>query len=191
MPRRPSISCWRRPWKGSQIDSDHWCSSSRRKGLRSVAALTFADRLHAFLAALPTGANVCVELRDEALLTTRYAEALLATGTAHVFCIHPRMPSLERQREVVGLSAGGAGVIVRWMLHAGLGYEAAKEKYSPFDRLVDPDPTSRAAVGALVVDALATVQDVTVIANNKAEGSAPLTVIELARLLTSIPGVAG
>ena len=151
----------------------------------------FADRLHAFLAALPTGANVCVELRDEALLTQRYAEALLATGTAHVFCIHPRMPSLERQREVVGLSAGGGGVTVRWMLHAGLGYEAAKEKYDPFDRLVDPDPTSRAAVSALVVDALATVQDVTVVANNKAEGSAPLTVIELARLLTSIPGVAG
>ncbi|MFO1077158.1 MAG: DUF72 domain-containing protein [Planctomycetota bacterium] len=145
----------------------------------------FADRLHGFLAALPPGTDAFVELRDAALLTGHYGEALAATATGHCFCVHPRLPPLARQLEVAGLPPAGRGVAVRWMLHAGLAYEAAKARYEPFDRLVDPDPGSRGAVAALIRRALADLDEVTVVVNNKAEGSAPLSVIALAQDLAA------
>ena len=72
-------------------------------------------------------------------------------------------------------------LVVRWMLHAGLRYEAAKDRYEPFDRIVDPDVPSRERIAVAVLDALIAERDVFVVANNKAEGSAPLTVFELAK----------
>ena len=144
------------------------------------APSAFADRLHTFLTRLPAGAPCAVELRDAALLTRAYVDALAASGVRHGFVVHPRMPSLERQRELVGLAAP---VTVRWMLHAGFAYEQAKARYQPFDRIVDGDAGSRGAIATLCRDALALGTSVMVIVNNKAEGSAPQSIRELARVL--------
>jgi hypothetical protein len=46
--------------------------------------------------------------------------------------------------------------------------------------MVDPDPESRRAVARLVARATVAGKTSYVIANNKAEGSSPLTLIELA-----------
>ena len=154
------------------------------QGAVAREADAFADLLQAFFDALPTGVPYRVELRDEALFTDRYVSALQATSARHCYCVHPRMPSIARQRERAPIDAP---VAVRWMLHDGFGYEQAKERYQPFDRLVDGDPTTRAEVAALCSFALAQDLPVMVIANNKAEGSAPLTIEELARAIVSAP----
>jgi hypothetical protein len=74
------------------------------------------------------------------------------------------------------------------MLHAGFGYEAARLRYQPFDRLVDADPASRAAIAAMCLDTARAGRPAYVIANNKAEGSAPLTLFRLAeQMLTQAP----
>jgi uncharacterized protein YecE (DUF72 family) len=140
----------------------------------------FAARLGAFLGALPKPVPCAVELRDAALLTADYAAVLRDAGVQHCYSVHPRMPALSRQLEVVPLTGPA---VVRWLLHPGLGYDEAKARYEPFDRLVDPDPARRADVADLVRRALALSLPVTVVANNKAEGSAPRTLLELARLL--------
>ena len=57
----------------------------------------------------------------------------------------------------------------------------AREKYAPFNRLVDEDLPTREALAQRACATLLAGQSVTVIANNKAEGSAPLSCIELAR----------
>jgi hypothetical protein len=74
-------------------------------------------------------------------------------------------------------------VLVRWMLHAGLGYEDARTRYQPFDRLVDEDLPTRELVARAIFDGLLGERSAFVIANNKAEGSAPLTLFRLAEHL--------
>jgi hypothetical protein len=66
------------------------------------------------------------------------------------------------------------------MLHSGLRYEAARDRYAPFDRLVDEDPESRDRIATTVLDVILAERPAFVIANNKAEGSSPLTLIRLA-----------
>ena len=67
------------------------------------------------------------------------------------------------------------------MLHSGLSYEQAKENYQPFDKLVDPDPASRRDIATLATKALEFDVPMTVVVNNKAEGSAPLSILALAK----------
>ena len=71
------------------------------------------------------------------------------------------------------------------MLHAGLHYEAARDRYEPFDQIVDEDRPSRERIAVAVLDALIAERSAFVIANNKAEGSAPLSVFRLAERIVS------
>jgi len=140
----------------------------------------FAERLHRFLDQLPPGPQYAVELRTPAFLTEAYVEALDATRTAHCYTVHPAMSPLEEQLRVVRHFEQPA-LVVRWMLHAGLRYEVAKERYEPFDHIVDEDADSLGKITVAVLDALIAERGVFVIVNNKAEGSAPLSVFRLAR----------
>jgi len=144
--------------------------------------LAFADRLAEFLLALPRlsgAAFYAVEVRDPELLGDDYLAALNAGGATHALAIHARMPSAQAQGRY-WRESGALPLTVRWSLHSGFDYEAAKERYAPFSALVDEDPEGRAQVAALVREAVALGRDAYVIANNKAEGSAPLTLGKLA-----------
>jgi len=140
----------------------------------------FIARLHDFLAALPRGPLYAVELRNAALLVPDYAAALAATGVAHCFNVHPSMPPPDEQAQHVPLEQNPA-LVARWMLNARYDYAAARAAYAPFDRLVDEDPASRAALADLCGRAARLGRPAFVAANNKAEGSAPLTLVRLAR----------
>lgn len=140
----------------------------------------FARRLHAFLDALPRGPLYAVELRTPAFLTDEYVQALESTGVAHCFTVHPAMSSLGEQLRRVRHFEQPA-LVVRWMLHGDLKYEVAKDRYEPFDRLVDEDPDSLGRITVSALDALIAERNVFVVVNNKAEGSAPLSVFRLAR----------
>ena len=147
----------------------------------------FAERLHRFLDALPRGPLYAVELRNANLLTAAYAEALSDVAACHCFNGHPRMPTLHEQQRIVS-PANAPALVVRWMQHRTLGYAAAGERYQPFDRLVDVDLHSRAAVATLCLAALALNRPAYVIVDNKAEGSAPLSVWQLAaHLVAQLP----
>lgn len=142
----------------------------------------FADSLHAFFDKLPNGVHYAVELRDTSLLTERYVDAITSAGARHCYAVHPRMPSIARQLELAPVTEATAGPIAaRWMLHSGLNYEEAKEHYQPFNKLVDEDLDSRREFTALATKALKLNVPMTVIVNNKAEGSAPHSVLELAK----------
>jgi len=145
----------------------------------------FAERLYAFLAALPRGPLYAIELRTPALLTAAYAAALAAVGACHCFTVHPTMPDLAAQAAVVDVEPAPA-TVVRWMLGGDQRYEAARERYRPFDRLVDEDPPARAAIAARCVTAARATQPAYVVINNKAEGSAPLSGFQLAATIASL-----
>ncbi|PCE31822.1 DUF72 domain-containing protein [Burkholderia ubonensis] len=147
------------------------------------------DRLSAFFAALPPlppepdGPRYAIEIRDASLLTPRFIRALAALGVRYCVGLHARMPDPLRQAAALALLDGDAPgpLIVRWSLHAGFKYEQAKAKYEPFDRLVDEDPHTRSALAELAARYAMAGQPVLITINNKAEGSAPLSCIALAR----------
>ena len=147
------------------------------------------DRLSAFFTALPPlppepdGTRYAVEIRDASLLTPRFIRALAALGVRYCVGLHARMPDPQRQAAALALLEGDAPgpLIVRWSLHGGFKYEQAKAKYEPFDRLVDEDPDTRAALSELAARYALAGQPVIITINNKAEGSAPLSCIALAR----------
>jgi uncharacterized protein YecE (DUF72 family) len=140
----------------------------------------FAARLHRFLDGLPAGLLYAIELRDPALLGSPLAAALAATRARYCFGVHSRMPGISAQASALaGLVSGP--LVARWNLRAGLRYEAARSQYAPFDRLVNEDPHTRGALAAHCRETLAAGHSAFVIVNNKAEGSAPLSLIKLAQ----------
>ena len=94
--------------------------------------------------------------------------------------MHPRLPGLPAQAKLASMLPPGP-TVARWNLHAGYRYEEAKANYAPFNRLVDPDPRTRKHLAQLAMRALVIHQPAFIVANNKAEGSAPLSCVELAR----------
>lgn len=143
----------------------------------------FARKLGRFLGELPQGPLYAVELRDRRLLGADYAAALRDTGAVHCFNAHPSMPPVGEQADLLRDGTGqGRAVVVRWMLARRFRYEEARERYAPFDRIVDADPTTRAEVAQLVLPE--TTRPVYVVVNNKAEGSSPCSVAALAEAIT-------
>lgn len=139
-----------------------------------------AQRLDGFLSRLPPTFRYAFELRNAELLGARWIDTLRAHGAAHVFNYWTAMPSLREQ-----LAAGkhhSAFMVVRLMLPPFTRYEAKKQELAPFDRLVAPQPSMREDVEFLLRAAEeADCEDAYVLVNNKAEGSSPLTVKELAK----------
>ena len=142
----------------------------------------FAERLYRFLDALGTSVPIAVEIRTPGWLSDDYREALRHGGATHGWVVHPRMSPLAEQRRIVGAPSSGANVI-RWMLAPGQRYEAARDAWSPFDRLRAPDPANREAVAALATEAVAAGAPVFVVVNNTAEGSSPASIEALAQHL--------
>jgi len=160
------------------------------------AAHATIDRIGVFFDALPRAVDgiapvYAVELRNAELLTPRFVRMLRAAGARLCLGIHARMPPAARQGAALHAmddpEASGehwklAGpLIVRWSLHSGFRYDEARNRYAPFDRLIDPDLATRGTLAHLIHVAIRSSQPAYVIVNNKAEGSAPLSCIELAR----------
>ena len=147
-------------------------------------------RIAAFIAVLPRGALYAVEVRDPQLACAEFAAALRDAGAVPCLAIHARMPTVEEQASAFGVDRSDCplAVIARWNLHAGRGYEEAKADYFPFNRLVEEDPQSRMALARLARAAAAAGRDVFMTINNKAEGSAPLSVQRLAEKILAETG---
>ena len=141
----------------------------------------FVERLGEFLRALPAGPAYAVELRDAEILGPGYEAALSSAGAVHCSSVHSRMPPVDRQ---VAQPRRGP-LVIRWMLHPGENYESAGARYAPFDRLREPDKLNRDRIAALIGTGLSSGRDVHVVAANNAEGSAPLTLYELAQTIVT------
>jgi uncharacterized protein YecE (DUF72 family) len=142
----------------------------------------FEKRLSHFLARAPSGFRYAFELRDRHLFTRRYLAVLADHNASHVYNYWSRMPSLAQQ---LALSEGlsGPAVVVRLMLPPGRNYGAQKDAFEPFDKIVAPQQEMRDDVCQLIREACERGFPIFVYVNNKAEGSAPLTIRAIARQL--------
>ena len=164
------------------------------RGLVTEAAVLI-ERLAAFFAALPRELGkqrplYALELRNAELLTPRLMRMLAAAEVRYCVGLHDRMPEVERQAVALRMLDGDSPgpLVVRWNLHRGFLYQAAKQRYEPFDRLVDEDRETRRILARMAADAFRAKQKVWITANNKAEGSAPLSLLKLAHEIAQAIG---
>jgi uncharacterized protein YecE (DUF72 family) len=139
----------------------------------------FEDALARFLKAAPPELHYAVELRNRELLTPRYLAILKHFAASHVLNYWTLMPTIGEQLRMPEILPGPF-VVSRLLLPPYRGYEQRKRELSPFDRILDPQPQMREDVIELAARAGELGHTLFIIVNNKAEGSAPLTVKALA-----------
>ncbi len=153
------------------------------------------DRLHQMLSAIPDFHDqapdgvVAVEVRDPQWITPQFVQALRDTKATYCMGLHAKMPSINEQLPILRALWPGP-LVCRWNLnplHGAYGYEDAKELYSPYDKMVDPDLETRAILAKVISDTAKAGQNVYVTLSNKAEGSAPLSIIELTKAIKNLP----
>lgn len=153
------------------------------------------DRLHQLLSAIPDFRHrapdgvVAVEVRDPQWLTPQFVQALRDTRATYCMGLHAKMPSISEQLPVLRALWPGP-LVCRWNLnplHGAYGYEDAQQAYSPYDRMIDPDLETRTKLAQVITGTAKAGQNVYVTLSNKAEGSAPLSVIELAKVIHAGP----
>lgn len=142
----------------------------------------FERRLERFLQESSNKFHYAVELREPRLMTDNYFAILRAHGAGHCFNFWARMPSIKEQLAVHGRQFGKV-CVARLMLPHKADYEALKKAYAPFDKLVETQPEMRRDVTDLVEATARHDSDTYILVNNKAEGSAPLTIAALASLI--------
>lgn len=145
-------------------------------------AQQFADRLDAFFTRLPREAPYGVELRNPEYLTPPYFAVLREHNVAHVFNSWTRMPPVGEQLALPG-ALSAPFTVARILLRPGRTYNEAVDAFAPYDRIQDRNPELRADILRLIEQAVALRIPAYILVNNRAEGSAPLTIAALARLL--------
>jgi uncharacterized protein YecE (DUF72 family) len=148
----------------------------------NLTAQAFADRLDAFFSRLPREGRYAVELRNQEFLAPPYFAVLREHGVAHVFNSWTRMPPIGEQLELPG-SMPALFTVVRALLRPGRSYDEAVDAFAPYDRIQDRNPELRSAIAKIIEQALKLRIPAYIIVNNRAEGSAPLTIGAVARLL--------
>ncbi|MCC7182342.1 MAG: DUF72 domain-containing protein [Rhodocyclaceae bacterium] len=152
------------------------------------------ERLHALLCAIPDlraaapDGVAAVEVRDPQWLTPRFTEALRDAGATYCMALHAKMPRIAEQLPVLRVLWPGS-LVCRWNLnplHGAFGYEKARRQYAPYDRLVDPDLETRTILARVIAGTIGGGQNAYVTLSNKAEGSAPLSVFELAKAIRNL-----
>jgi uncharacterized protein YecE (DUF72 family) len=132
-------------------------------------------------------AVLAVEVRNPQFLQgacrDEFAALLKASGATYCLGLHAKLPPIEEQLPILRQLWPGP-LVCRWNLHSKhgqFGYQAAKDSYEPFDKLVDEDLATRAVLSKVIAGTLKGGKGVLVTINNKAEGSAPLSVAKLAQ----------
>lgn len=147
-----------------------------------VTPQDFAGLLDRFFSALPREAPYAVEVRNEEFLTPAYFAVLREHGVGHCFNSWTRMPSIGEQLDLPGV-IGAPFIVARALLRPGRYYAAAVDAFQPYDRIRDRNPELRSDLVRLVETAVKARIPAYILVNNRAEGSAPLTITAVARML--------
>ena len=138
----------------------------------------FLERLDPFLAALPPHFRYAVEVRNPEFLQPDYFDCLRARGVAHVYNAWSRMPELQQQIEIPG-SATASFLVSRALLRQGRPYEEAVARFSPYSETRDPNPGARDSLRMLIRRAREQRSMAFLFVNNRLEGNAPMTIMEV------------
>lgn len=143
----------------------------------------FAAALDRFFSTLPRDIPFAVEVRNPEFLASEYFAVLRQHGVAHLFNAWTRMPPIGEQL-LLHDAVTAPFIVSRALLRPGRTYAKAVEAFAPYDHVQDENPALRDDLAALARTALELRIPAYLIVNNRAEGSAPLTIIGVAERLT-------
>ena len=146
----------------------------------------FLPKLDHFLSQLPSEFRYAIEVRNPAVLGERYWSILHAHGAGHVYSHSTYLPRLLTQHECLGKQFSASFVVFRLLTPLGMPYAKAVERAAPYDRLVEVLPEMRADTLTLLEQSVAEQRPAYVLVNNRAEGSAPLTIQALVDQLREV-----
>jgi uncharacterized protein YecE (DUF72 family) len=135
----------------------------------------FLQELDPFLAALPRDFRYAVEIRNPEFLSPEYFACLRSHGVAHVFNAWTRMPEIGVQMNLQDVNTANFSV-ARALLRRGRPYEEAVAKFTPYERVQDPNPETRQALRLLIAQARKRHEPSYIFVNNRLEGNAPETI---------------
>lgn len=147
-----------------------------------ITADGFVNLLDGFFGALPREVPYAVELRNQEYLTPAYFAVLREHNVAHVFNSWTRMPPIGVQIELPG-AFSAPFTVVRALLRPGRTYNEAVDAFAPYNEIRDQNPALRSDIARLVTQVLALRIPAYVLVNNRAEGSAPITIAAIAAML--------
>jgi len=102
--------------------------------------------------------------------------------------LHAKMPRIDEQVRILR-TLWPSPLVCRWNLnplHGAFGYEEAQRAYAPYDRMIDPDPQTRAVLARVIAGTVGAGLPAYVSLSNKAEGCAPLSVVALAEAVQRV-----
>ncbi|HEV8264132.1 MAG TPA: DUF72 domain-containing protein [Gemmatimonadales bacterium] len=143
--------------------------------------LEWAEQLDTFLAGLPRDFRYAVELRNAELLTDMHGDVLRRHGVAHVFNSWTEVPTIGAQLDLPWTFPADF-TVARALLKPGRRYADAVKAFEPYDRIREPVPELRGDLLRVVQEALRRRIEAFILANNRAEGNAPGTIREVARM---------
>jgi hypothetical protein len=115
-----------------------------------------------------------------------YFAVLREHNVAHVFNSWTRMPSVGEQLALPG-SISAPFIVARILLRPGRTYSDAVDAFAPYDRIQDENPELRHDAAELIRQAALLKIPAYLVVNTRAEGSAPHTILGIARLLSEPP----
>ncbi|RME90965.1 MAG: DUF72 domain-containing protein [Verrucomicrobia bacterium] len=137
----------------------------------------FVAALDRFLGELPSGWPYGVEIRNRTFLHPEYFATLARHGVTHVLNNWDAMPSIEEQLRLEGVLTRPDRVAARFLLRPGRRYQQAVDRFSPYDRVQEPNESGRRAGATLIREGLAVPGRQTYLyVNNRFEGNAPGTI---------------
>lgn len=147
-----------------------------------IGPTEFAAALDRFFGDLPRDVPFAVEIRNPEFLASEYFAVLRQHGVAHLFNAWTRMPPIGEQL-LLHDAVTAPFIVSRALLRPGRTYAKAVAAFAPYDHVQDPNPELRNDLAALATAALELRVPAYLIVNNRAEGSAPLTIVGVAERL--------
>lgn len=155
---------------------------------RLIARLRDLLRVIPDVHAIAPDAAIAIEVRDAQWLTSEFISVLRETSATYCMGLHAKMPRIAEQLPILRALWPGP-LVCRWNLnplHGAYGYEDAAQQYEPYDHIHDPDIETRNALARVIAGTIGAGQNAFVTLSNKAEGSAPLSVIALAEAVREL-----
>jgi uncharacterized protein YecE (DUF72 family) len=169
------------PWEGVRhkvglfnFEFSRFSPAEFSRGAEFVAALDV------FLGRLPRGWPYAVELRNRQWLRPEYFAVLARHGVTHLYNAWTDMPTVAEQMNLPGSETNPALVAARFLLREGRKFEDAVKRFSPYDKIQDPNPEGRAAANKLALRAVRAKGKALIFVNNRFEGHSPGTIAEIA-----------
>jgi len=141
----------------------------------------FITALDSFFNEVPKDFQYSVEIRNKNFLRPEYFDVLAKNNVAHVYNHWSYTPPIAEQLLKSDLTSNF--IVARILTPLGMSYQETVSKFSPFDKIIEPQPQMRRDVVKLANLAVEKKIPAYLLINNRIEGCAPQTITELRVLL--------